>query len=79
MKKDKKCSGYCSECGIAANVLTCLKRYGQRPNKLAFTTSTVHKGICCCCGKEKHVTEERDFFYPEFELLDKVAKFLSNH
>ena len=62
-------SSVCRECGIAANVLTCLQKYGQRPDQLAFTVSTVHKGTCDVCGEERHVTEPRDFFYPNFGLL----------
>jgi hypothetical protein len=67
-------SGYCSPCGISANVLTCLKKYGHRPNQLCFSVSTWHKGVCAACGEEAMVTEERDFFYPDFELLAKKTK-----
>lgn len=66
----------CAECGIAANVLTCLKRFGKRPNELSFTTSTFHRGVCDVCLEEKYVTEARDFYYPDFTLLKKVAEFL---
>lgn len=66
----------CAECGISANVLTCLKKYGQRPKKLAFSCSTVHKGTCDFCGEEKDITECRDFFYPDFGLLTKQSKAL---
>jgi len=59
----------CSECGIAANVVTCLKKHGKRPNQLAHTVSTFHRGECDVCGEEKMVTEPRDFFYPDFDLL----------
>lgn len=64
----------CSPCGIAANVLTCLKKYGYAPLKLAFNISTFHisKEGCQVCGNKKvHVTEARDFFYPDFSLLLK--------
>jgi len=59
----------CSDCGIEANRLTCLKKYGAEPKQKAFTVSTFHKAICDVCGKEKMVTEPRDFFYPDFDLL----------
>lgn len=59
----------CAECGISANVLTCLKKYGWRPHQLAYSVSTYHKGTCDVCVEEKHVTEPRDFFYPDFSLL----------
>lgn len=72
----KKRTGVCYECGVSANVLTCLKRYGQRPHQVSFTVSTYGSGTCKICGEEKDVTEKRDFFYPEFDLLEKVAEFL---
>ena len=59
----------CSECGIEANRLTCLKKYGQEPLKKCFDVSTYHENICDCCGKKKWVTEKRDFFHPDFSLL----------
>ncbi len=70
--EDKTCSGYCARCGISANVLTCLKKYGHRPQKLAFDVSTYHEGVCCHCGETTMVTEARDFFYPDFQLLGKA-------
>ena len=66
----------CYECGISANVLTCIKRYGKRPNKLHFTISTYHAGKCDVCeriqdedGEDLFVTEPRDYFWPDFSLL----------
>lgn len=67
----------CSPCGITANVLTCLKKYGNPPKQLCFTVSTFHKGKCDCCGQEKEVTEVRDFFYPDFSLIRKAAILLT--
>jgi hypothetical protein len=67
----------CYECGISANVLTCLKKYGNRPLQLAFTVSTYHVGECACCGEEKDVTEQRDFFYPDFSLLERAKPGMS--
>lgn len=66
----------CYECGVTANILTCLKRYGQPPHQIAFTVSTYHKGKCDFCGWVKDVTETRDFFYPDFGLIEPTAKFL---
>lgn len=62
----------CYECGVSANVLTCLEKYGNRPKQLAYTVSTYSNGTCGFCLEEKEVTETRDFFYPDFELLRRV-------
>lgn len=70
--------GICYECGITANVLTCLKRYSAPPLQLAFTVSTYGNGVCIVCKKKKPVTEERDFFYPEVELIAKTVEFLKS-
>ncbi len=59
----------CRECGISANVLTCLNKYGKPPKKLAFDVSTFYKDKCDYCGDLKYVTQVRDFFYPDFSLL----------
>lgn len=75
---EKEIYGVCRECGIAANVLTCIKRYGKRPDKLCFDVGTSSIGKCDYCGKEGMKTPTRDFFYPEFELLDKVKTILFN-
>lgn len=74
MKEVKDYNEICSPCGVSANVLTCLKRYGRSPKQLAFTVSTYHKGICDVCKDKVYVTEARDFFYPDFELLLKMMK-----
>ena len=73
MKGDLNTTIYkvCAECGISANVLTCLKKYGKPPKKLAFDCSTIHKGKCDYCGKIKEVTQVRDYFYPDFRLLER--------
>lgn len=63
----------CSNCGISANVLTCLKKHKSVPKKLAFDISTYHEGVCDFCRETKFVTEPRDFFYPDFELLKKAT------
>lgn len=68
--------GICRECGISANVLTCLKKYGKVPEKLAHSISTFSQGVCIVCNEKKEVTEVRDFFYPETDLIRQVAEFL---
>ena len=64
-------SGYCYECGVTANVLTCLKKYKSPPKKLCYDVSTYWNGECGICREVKSVTSERDFFYPDFSLLEK--------
>ena len=64
----------CSACGITANYLTCLKKYGQPPLKPSYIISTYHDGICDCCGRKTMVTEARDFFYPDFSLITRKIK-----
>lgn len=73
MKDEKEIYHVCRECGISANVLTCFKKFGQRPNELAYICSTFHKAVCDVCGLEKLCTEPRDYFYPDFSLLTKVT------
>lgn len=67
-------SWVCSDCGIEANRLTCLAKYGKEPLKKCFDVSTFHDGTCDVCGKYTSVTEPRDFFDPDFELL-KIKAF----
>lgn len=67
----------CAECGISANVLTCLEKYGERPKQLCYSVSTYHKGTCLYCFEEKQVTEPRDFFYPDFKLLTEYKSMKS--
>lgn len=65
----------CDSCGVKANRLTQEKRLGSKFDimkfKRKFSVSTYHAGICDVCGKKEYVTEPRDFFYPDFTLLDK--------
>lgn len=63
----------CAECGITANVSTCIQKYGRPPKKLALV-STFHEGTCDFCEEQKFVTEVRNFFYPDFGLIEKAAK-----
>lgn len=65
----KKINNVCDQCGLEANRLTCLKKYGKEPTKPKFNISTYHKCKCDSCGKVKPVTEVRDYFYPDFSLL----------
>lgn len=64
----------CDSCGIAANVLDCLKRFGRPPRRTKVTISTYYAGICAICKKSAAITEQRDFFYPNFDLLLKEMK-----
>ena len=73
--EQKQISRVCSPCGITANYLTCLKKYGQPPKKFAFDVSTFCSGYKCdVCGHETSTTEPRDFFYPDFNLIFKQIK-----
>ena len=70
-KLDSTINYVCAECGISANVLTCLKKYGKPPKKLCFDMSTTCKGKCDYCGEEKIITQTRDYYYPDFSLLNR--------
>ncbi len=69
-----KINTVCYSCGVSANVLTCLKKYGRSPIKLAYTISTYHRGKCQVCECLTDITQTRDFFYPDFGLLFKQMK-----
>ena len=71
---EKEIYNVCDKCGIEANRLTCLKRYGREPLLKKFTISTYHMGKCDVCGKVTGVTEARDFFHPDFSLLNEKLK-----
>lgn len=66
----------CSDCGTTANNMTCIKKYGARANKQAFSVSTFHTGVCDICGQTKAVTESRDFFYPDEQACIALKKYL---
>lgn len=70
----KPIDNVCTPCGVSANVLTCLKKYKDRPKKLCFQVSTFHDAECDFCGEVTGVTQVRDFFYPDFSLLAKKIK-----
>lgn len=74
MIKYPEVSEVCTPCGITANYLTCLKKYGQPPKKFQFEVSTYHEGVCGVCGQETTVTDPRDFFHPDFDLIYKKIK-----
>jgi len=60
----------CDECGIEANRQTCLKKYGKEPKKSKFDFSTYHQGVCDWCRQERAVTQAREFFNPDFSLME---------
>lgn len=61
----------CRPCGLAANIVTCLAKYGELPLKYSYNISTMHTGTCDVCGNVTYVTEPRDFFHPDFTLLNQ--------
>ena len=73
----KEINWVCGECGIKANYLTCLVRYGNKPTKLCYDVSTSTIGKCNFCGEERMISPIRDFFYPEFELLKDFEKIIN--
>lgn len=68
---NKQVRRVCDKCGIRANRITCLVKYGAEPLKLKFELSTYQIDVCDVCGIRKAVTEPRDFFYPDFNLLKR--------
>lgn len=73
---DQPFNTLCSDCGQAANFLTCLKKYGEKPRKPAFEISTWHQDTCDLCGETKPCTEARDFFYPDEQAMVYIGKYL---
>lgn len=73
-KTNNRINEVCGGCGITANYLSCLKKYGRPPLKKAFSVSTFHTGICDVCKEKTHVTEARDFFYPDFTLILELIR-----
>ena len=67
----------CSPCGKVANYLYCLKKFGDVSPKPAFNVSTFHKGTCDICGKDKDITELRDFFYPSDKAMSYIKRYLA--
>ncbi len=64
----------CEQCGLAANYLTCMVRYGTPPKSPMFGVSTWHEAKCDSCKRVVWVTEARDFYYPNFSLLSSKFK-----
>jgi len=64
----------CRQCGLAGNTLTCLVKYGELPKQASFSVSTMHEGICDICLRTNvPVCEDRDCYYPNWNLLQKSA------
>lgn len=63
----------CNKCGLEANRRTCLKNYRALPKQPKSLLSTYHAGKCEWCGDRAQITEARDFFYPDFKLLERGA------
>lgn len=63
----------CSDCWIEASKLTWKNKFpwAREPEKYSFDVSTFHKWNCDFCKKEKSITQTRDFFYPDFNLLQE--------
>ena len=60
----------CAQCGEKA----------QKNKRKMFSVSTYNIGVCEVCGKERPVTEARDFGYPRFKghSLPSVTKGYAN-
>lgn len=67
-------SNVCKDCGVEANRLTCLKKYGYPPRKKMYDAPTFWVGKCDVCGETKAITGSRDYFSPDFSLLRKLDK-----
>ena len=59
----------CGDCGRKANRLTCLKKFNHEPTKIQFVTPKYIKSKCGVCGQIKAVTDPKNFFNPDFDLL----------
>lgn len=59
----------CSDCWIKANEQTQIKKFWEIKYPTKFSVSTFHKWICDFCKEEKSITETRDFYYPDFNLI----------
>ena len=58
----------CSECGLKASEATFKKKW-IKSVQYCHLVSTYHKWICDYCKEEKSVTQTRDMFYPDFNLI----------
>lgn len=59
----------CSDCWIKANKATQIKKFWEIKYPTSFSLSTFHNNICDFCKQEKSVTQTRDYFYPDFNLI----------
>lgn len=75
MIANKDVKNVCAPCGITANYLTALRKFGRPPYKPSFDVSTFHEDTCDVCGYRRPCTEPRDFFHPDFELVFNLIKW----
>ncbi len=61
----------CSDCWKKANKATQIKKFWEVKYPTSFSVSTFHKNTCDFCKQKKSVTQTRDFFYPDFNLIKK--------
>lgn len=73
-QKGNQITEVCSDCGVAANYLTCWKKYGKPPIKPCYDVSTTYLGTCDFCQQKRRVTSVRDYFHPDFEILRMAIK-----
>jgi len=60
----------CDICGIEANRLTSIERYGREPRWKKHRFADYKKAKCDICGRKTRVTTPDSFFLPNFKLLD---------
>jgi len=60
----------CFDCWTEASKATQIDKYWEVKYTTSFSVSTYRKSICDWCKKEESVTQTRDFFYPNFNLLN---------
>ncbi len=67
---ESKINWVCQECWEEWSRETWKKRNPRKPQpKIQFDLSTWHDNTCDVCWEKKSVTQPRDFFYPDFNLL----------
>lgn len=71
--ESKKIELVCEYCGVKANHLSQMRKYGEEFDEEKFVpmaeVSTCIKGVCHVCGYEGNVYPVRDFNYPDFNLM----------
>ena len=60
----------CCDCWIEASKKTAEKKW-IKTDRYCFYVSTYHTWICDFCKQEKMITQTRNFFYPDFNLISK--------